>query len=194
MNLRKNPRYYPIYLNIEGLKCLVVGGGPVAERKVESLLKAGARVTVVSPDLTDRLSKLVKKGQVRHLPALYRTSHMKGMRLAIGATNNTPVNTRIFKDAERLGIVSNIVDVPALCRFIVPAVLKEGDISIAICTGGAAPVVSKVLKKDLGSGFLKKYARLASKVKRVRERAKTLPKAEKKAFWERLIEQWKNGR
>jgi siroheme synthase-like protein len=184
--MSRSKKYYPVFLDLESVSCLVVGGGKVAQRKVETLLSAGALVTIVSPDLTPALARLCRKGKIRHVMAEYQKGHLENMRLVIGATGSALVNEHIFNDAEDRGILSNIVDTPAQCRFIVPAVLRYRDISIAICTGGAAPAVSAILKRDLEKNVLPRVAPLVAALKKMRGRIKTLPHEKRMAFWERV--------
>jgi siroheme synthase-like protein len=150
----KTKRYYPINLDVNNLPCLVVGGGKVAERKVVTLLSVGAKLIVVSPAVTPLIGRLAQKGKITHIQSRYQTAHAKGMRLVIGATGDTAVNEKVFRDAEKRGIPSNIVDCPSLCRFIVPAVIQCGDISLAISTAGAAPGITALMRKEIEKTIL----------------------------------------
>src|SRR4030042_5638884 len=123
---------YPIFALIADRPCLVVGGGAVGERKVQDLLAAGARVTVVSPELTPALSALAAKGEVRHLQADFQEEQVEGMALAIGATDDQEVNARGSAAAQARGIMVNIVDQPDLCTFIVPAQGRRGGVTMAV--------------------------------------------------------------
>lgn len=151
--------YYPVFLNLDGKKVVVVGGGKVAERKVVSLVAAGADVTVVSPSLTRRLRKTLSEGRIRYISRIYRKNDVKGAFLVIAATDSPDTNRKVSKDAPAL---VNVVDVPAECNFIAPSVVRRGQLLIAISTGGVSPAFSKALRKELQvfygpefSGYLK---------------------------------------
>ena len=137
---------YPIFLNIEKTPCLVIGGGDVAERKVLSLIEAKAKVTVISPVITDALRKLVKTKKIRHIKRVYKEGDLKGFFLAISATSSLKVNKEVGKEAKNLDILLNVVDNPALCTFIVPSIVKRGDLRIAISTSGKSPYLAKTLR------------------------------------------------
>jgi precorrin-2 dehydrogenase/sirohydrochlorin ferrochelatase len=143
------PPYYPIYLNLAGRKCVVVGGGEVAERKIETLLAAGARVCLISPGLTPRLSQWVMAGKLVHVCREYLHGDLEGAYLVIGATDDTAINRQVAEDAERAGILVNIVDVPDLCNFIVPSVVVRGDLQLGISTGGKSPALAKKIRRQL---------------------------------------------
>lgn len=138
--------YYPAFLNLQEKKAVVVGGGNVAERKVLSLLKAAAAVTVISPVITSRLSKEKTKKNITHIARCYRKGDLRGSFLVIAATDNPSVNTRIAKDSPAL---VNVVDVPKECSFIAPSVIKQGPLTIAISTGGISPAFSKTIRLEL---------------------------------------------
>lgn len=138
--------YYPAFLNLLGVKAVVVGGGNIAERKILSLLKAGAAVTVISPALTARLCKEKTKKSIEHIARCYRKGDLRGSFLVIAATDNPSVNTQVAKDAPSL---VNVVDVPRECSFIAPSVIKRGPLTIAISTGGISPAFSKTIRQEL---------------------------------------------
>ena len=141
--------YYPVYLSLEGKKCVVVGGGEVAWRKVETLLAAGTKVCLVSPEITPGIDELVKAGKLVHIRREYRTGDLEGAFLVIGATDNEDINRQVACDAEKTGILVNIVDVPKLCNFIVPSKVERGDLIISISTGGTSPALAKKIRKQL---------------------------------------------
>lgn len=138
--------YYPAFLNLHRKRAVVVGGGKIAERKILSLLKAGAIVTVVSPALTSRLSKEKEKKSLTHIARSYRKGDLRGSVLVIAATDDPSVNTRVAKDAPSL---VNVVDVPKECSFIAPSVIKRGPLTIAVSTGGVSPAFSKTIRQEL---------------------------------------------
>jgi len=151
-------RYYPLFLDIAGRKCVVVGGGNVAERKAERLLACGACVEVVGKTLTPLLAAWKEEKKVGHLDADYQDACLTGAFLVIGATDDGAVNGRIAADARALGIPVNIVDDPARCDFILPAVLERGDLSIAVSTSGRSPALAKKIRRELEAVYGPEYA------------------------------------
>ena len=135
-------KYYPINLNIKDRLCVVIGGGRVAERKVRNLLLCGARVRVVSPDLTDRLSKWVIQRKIDDTRSEYRASHLKGAFLVYAATSDRKVNAGIARDAAKRKLLVNVVDSAKDSAFILPAVLRKRGVSIAVSTDGLSPATS----------------------------------------------------
>jgi precorrin-2 dehydrogenase/sirohydrochlorin ferrochelatase len=142
-------RYFPIFLDLRQKICVVVGGGRVAERKVLNLLKAGALVTVISPEITPSLRRLEEKGKIKHRSRPFRTGDLKSAHLVIAATDNRQTNERVFRVASSLRIPVNVVDDPSHCSFIVPAIISRGDILLAISTGGQSPALAKALREKL---------------------------------------------
>lgn len=157
--------YYPAYLDLRGKKAVVVGGGKVAERKIFSLMDAGAEITVVSPSLTKRLSRAKAERSISHLPRNYRKGDLRGSFIVIAATDSEEINSRVSMDAPAL---VNVVDVPSMCNFIAPSVVRRGSLTVAISTGGASPAMAKTLRKELenvyGSEF-SGYLRFARQVR-----------------------------
>lgn len=144
-------RYYPVFLNLKGRLCVVVGGGDVAERKVRGLLRAGARVRVVSPEITKGLEDLTKEGRIELIRRAYRSDDLKDAFLAIAATSDMDVNRSVFDDASDIPV--NVVDVPELCSFIVPSVVSRGALTIAISTSGVSPAMAKSIREELEDIF-----------------------------------------
>lgn len=187
--------FYPIFLNVKNLPCLVVGGGVVAERKIETLLGLCATITVVSPAVTDTIKEWANSGKITYINSLYESKHIDNMWMVIGATNDHAANEKIFQDSEKAHIISNIVDQPHICRFIVPAVIQQEGLSIAISTGGAAPSLSGMMRRELENDFVPKYLPAVEASRVVRSKVKNLPDDAKRAFWEMVrtsIEQWHN--
>lgn len=154
MRQSQNDRYYPVLINLSGKACLVIGGGRVAERKVRSLLKAGADVTVISPEVTEGIKRLYERGRIRLLQRRFRKGDLKKAFLVIAATSSAELHKRIAEDFK--GLI-NVVDKPELCNFIVPSVVKRGPLILAISTSGASPAMAKAIRKELeglyGKGF-----------------------------------------
>jgi precorrin-2 dehydrogenase / sirohydrochlorin ferrochelatase len=161
-------QYYPVYLDLRGRACIVVGGGTVATRKVESLLAAGARVTVVSPALTPALAALADTHEIVHHPRPYRASDLGGAALVFAATNDEEVHASIAADAAAAGVLLNVVDRPPLCSFIVPAVVRRGAVTIGISTGGASPALARRMRQDLEARIGPEYEIAATILARLR--------------------------
>jgi siroheme synthase-like protein len=163
-------RYYMACLDLEGRSCLVVGGGPVALEKVRGLLDCAARVTVVAPELVDELRAL----PVEVVERRYRPSDLDDRFLVVAATSTPDVNRRIYRDACARALLCNVVDVPELCTFILPAVLRRDPIAIAVSTGGASPALAQRIRDDIGDVVGAEHADLARRLRELRPRAKEL--------------------
>ena len=168
--MRPSPskNYYPAFLDITGKKCVVIGGGRVAERKCSPLIRAGARVVVISPKLTQGLEAFKKKGLISHIGRLYRRGDMKSAFVVIAATDSREINLKVVADAAIHHALLNVVDNPPLCNFIVPSVLRRGPLTIAISTGGVSPAMARTIRKsleELYSTELSKYLRLLNTIR-----------------------------
>ena len=161
-------RYYPIFLNLRNQRALVVGGGEVAERKVATLLETGALVDLVARDLTADLNKRVDADQVRFLGPEFHPGHLDGRFLVIAATDDKELNHRISLEAQQKGMLVNAVDQPADCNFIVPSVLRRGDLSIAISTSGKSPALARKIRKNLEDQFGEEYETFLTLMGRLR--------------------------
>jgi len=150
-------KYYPLYMNLKGRKCLVVGAGAVAARKVRSLLECGALVTVVGEDPVPALVRLEGE-RLTIRPRKFRRGDMGKYALVVGATDDSVVNRAVSRESRRRGIPVNIVDVPEESTFIVPAVHRRGDLAIAVSTGGRSPAAAKVIREDLEARYGAEYA------------------------------------
>lgn len=153
-------KYYPVFWDITGKKCVVIGGGDVAARKVARLLDCGAMVHVVSPLLIPELADLKKKGCIGHIAGEYADECLSGAALVIGATNDEEINASISRDAKSRGIPVNIVDDPQKCDFILPSLVERGDLTIACGTGGNSPALSRRLREELEAAYGEEYATL----------------------------------
>lgn len=173
--------FYPIFLELAGRSCLVVGGGRVAERKVEGLLGAGARVTVVSPSLSGRLQALAGEGRISHVRGEYAPEQLDGFQLVFAAAGDPEVSAGVARDARRRGVWVNVADDPGRCDFLLPAVLRRGKLVVAVGTGGASPALSRAVREELEAHLTEEYAVLAEVAAEVREelrRRGRLPGAE----------------
>ena len=183
-------RYYPINLDIRNRNCLVVGGGAVATRKVNTLITCGARVTVVSPETTDTLNRLADTGAITLIRRPYASSDLNGMFLVIGATDDSDLNRQIFEQAEKAGRLCNIADQPDLCNFILPSIVHRGDLILAISTSGQSPAFAKKLRQELEKTYGDEYALFLRLMGAIRKKLLSHahePEAHK-ALIERLIE------
>jgi len=163
-------QHYPMFVRMAGLRCAVIGGGTVAERKVTTLLGAAAVVTVVSPTLTDTLATLAANDRITHVPRRYHEGDLRGFRVAFAATNDDAVHAAIAREAEREGTWLNVVDRPQWCSFIVPAIVEQGDLTIAISTGGASPALARQIRTEVDRRFGPEYAQALTILRAVRER------------------------
>jgi precorrin-2 dehydrogenase/sirohydrochlorin ferrochelatase len=150
-------RYYPVHLDIQNRNCLVVGGGSVGTRKVITLLGCGARVTVISPAVSDRLQELARSDALTIKKRAYQGRDLDGVFLVIGATDDETLNHRISDDAERRNTLCNIADRPEVCNFILPAIVHRDDLVITISTSGKSPALAKKLRQTLENQFGKEY-------------------------------------
>ena len=180
-------RYLPISLALEGADCLVVGGGRVAARKARSLVACGAAVRVVSPEICPGLVEL---DGVEIIEEPFDAPHADGMTLVFAATDDPEVNRRVAAAARERGALVNVVDVPAECDFIVPSTLTRGDLTISVCSGGAAPALSRRIREGLEQQFPETYADFVALLAEVRTDIKgRLPDmARRKALFERLAD------
>jgi precorrin-2 dehydrogenase / sirohydrochlorin ferrochelatase len=181
--------FYIACLKLEGRRCLVVGGGDVGLEKVEGLLACNGDVTLVAPDAVDELRDLAAEGSIRWERREYEPRDLEGTFMVIAATSDTDVNIRIYEDAERRAMLVNVVDVPPLCNFILPAIVRTGPLAIAISTAGASPALAKRIRDQIADEYGQPYARLAILLNEVRGWAKgTLPTyQDRKAFFESIV-------
>ncbi len=150
-------RYYPVYLDIRGKKALVVGGGGVAERKVKGLVMAGAKVEVVSRDLSPGLRDMLDGGYIAYLGREYKEEYLEGAFIVIAATDNHDLNRKLSNDAKNRNLLVNVVDSPEDCNFILPSMVRRGDLVIAISTSGKSPGLSKRIRMKLEEIFPKEW-------------------------------------
>ncbi|MGI9099768.1 MAG: precorrin-2 dehydrogenase/sirohydrochlorin ferrochelatase family protein [Solirubrobacteraceae bacterium] len=182
--------FYIACLKLSGRRCLVVGGGDIGLEKVEGLLACDADVVLVAPDAIDELRALAGEGSIDWKQRTYEPGDLEGTFMVIACTNDTDVNISVFDDAERRAMLVNIVDVPPLCNFILPAIVRTGPLAIAISTAGASPALAKRMKREVAELFGEEYARLAIMLNDARGWAKgTLPTyQDRKAFFEGIVQ------
>jgi len=161
---------YPIYLELSGRRVVVIGAGAVAARKAQSLLDAGARLVIVAEHINDMLTALCQGTGAKLIESKYSKDYLVGAVFAIAATNNSQLNKQIYKDCQELEILCNVVDEPELCDFFVPAVVKRGDLQIAIGTEGNCPAYAGHLRKKLEQTFTEKHGEFLAELEAFRKR------------------------
>jgi precorrin-2 dehydrogenase/sirohydrochlorin ferrochelatase len=182
--------FYIACLKLTGRRCVVVGGGEVGLEKVEGLLACDGRVRLIAPTAVPELEQLAREGSIEWERRGYGgPEDLEGVFIAIAATDDTDVNIRIYEDAERRAMLVNVVDVPPLCNFILPAIVRTGPLAIAISTAGASPALAKRIKREVADSFGEPYARLAELLNEVRGWAKgTLATyQDRKVFFESIV-------
>jgi precorrin-2 dehydrogenase / sirohydrochlorin ferrochelatase len=181
--------FYIACLRLSGRRCVVVGGGDVGLEKVEGLLACDGDVTLVAPDAIEPLRELAEEGSIAWDRREYRREDLEGTFIVIAATSDTDVNIRVFEDAEERAMLVNVVDVPPLCNFILPAIIRSGPLAIAISTAGASPALAKRIRDEIAEEYGEPYARLAILLNEVRGWAKgTLPTyQDRKVFFESIV-------
>ena len=181
--------FYPISLDLKNRKCLVVGGGRVAERKVRSLLQCGAHVWVVSPELTGELQKLAAEGTISFVRRHYATEDLEECFLVISAVDDHEINSRVANDCSERSILVNVVDDPPRCLFAVPSVLRRGSLCIAVSTDGKSPLLARRIREELESLFGAEYDEFLEIMGEVRSRVlREIPdKEERRRIFECLI-------
>jgi precorrin-2 dehydrogenase/sirohydrochlorin ferrochelatase len=161
--------YYPIFLRVAGRLCVVIGGGRVAEQKVESLRRAGGHVTVISVQLTPRLAALAAAHDIVHEERNYASGDLAGFFLAYAATDDESVQARVVAEAQTAGVLLNVVDCPQACDFIIPSIVQRGELTIATSTGGASPAMARYIRQELERIFGPEYALALTLLRRLRE-------------------------
>ncbi len=181
--------FYIACLKLTGRRCLVVGGGSIGLEKVEGLLVCDADVTLVAPEIEPALREYVSEGTITWLARPYEPSDLEATFMVIAATNDSEVNIGVYEDADRRAMLVNVVDVPPLCNFILPAIVRTGPLAIAISTAGASPALAKRMKREVSELFGEAYADLAVLLNEVRGWAKaTLPTYhERRDFFESIV-------
>ena len=182
--------FLPIFLNLKGRHCTVVGGGEVAARKVALLRQAGAQVTVVSPVLGDTLARTAEVGEIEHIAEAYTEALLKESVLIIAATDRREVNEAVAEAAGRMNIPVNVVDSPDLCTFVMPSIIDRSPVMVAVSTGGSSPVLGRMLRQKLETTIPAGYGQLARLAKAFRDKVKTKFKSgvDRRLFWEKVLE------
>jgi precorrin-2 dehydrogenase / sirohydrochlorin ferrochelatase len=172
---------YPIFLKLEGHKVLVVGGGLVAEQKIEAVLRSATDVTVISPQITPRIRLWAHQGRIKHLGLEFRPGMTRGYFLVISCTDSEVTNRAVYQEARESGALANAVDDPGYCDFYAPAVVSRGEFQIAISTGGNSPALSQHVRKQLEQDFGPEYESWTAWLGRMRDTIrKVLPRTERR--------------
>lgn len=180
---------YPIQLEIEDIPCAVVGGGSVALRKVKSLVRRGARITVISPALSGGLASLAKEGAIRHIARGYKSGDMDGYRLVICATDDSEVNRQAAREARALGALVNVIDAPEEGNFTVPSIVDDAPLLLTVSTGGISPAFSRMMRQELTETYGAVHGTFLAKLGVWRDEVKDIlptPQA-RESFWRAVL-------
>jgi precorrin-2 dehydrogenase/sirohydrochlorin ferrochelatase len=178
---------YPLVVDLEGRKCVVIGGGSVAERKVEGLLAAGAMVTVVSPRLSQRLETLVINGEIQHQRRRYQRGDLAGASLAFVATGDPRLVTTVAREGRSRGVWVNAADDPEHCDFFLPSVVRRGSLLIAVATGGKSPALARAIREEIERLLPDDYAVLVETVAEVRRELRARGVSPDASSWNRAL-------
>jgi precorrin-2 dehydrogenase/sirohydrochlorin ferrochelatase len=179
--------YYPVLLDLAGRRCVMVGGGIIAGRRVDGLLTAGARVTVISPRLTRTLAALAAEGRIDHEAREYRDGDLDGADLAFVATDAGEVNAAVAREARARGVWINAADDPARCTFILPALVRRGDLTVAVATGGSSPALARAIREELETYLTDDYAILAAIAAEARREVRAAGRPVTADAWRRAL-------
>ena len=180
--------YYPLFLNIKDSNCVVIGGGAVAERKVRALIESGAKVTVISSIISGGLNQLAQQGVIKVVQRDYQPGDLAHALLVIAATPNPELNKEIALEGRRVKALVNVVDDPGNSDFIVPSVLRRGDIGIAVSTNGKSPALSRKIRSELEQYFPEEYSSLAIMIADVRQELKRKKAHINEQKWQESLE------
>ena len=196
MKKSKISTFYPILINLQRFPCLVVGGGQVAFRKIQSLLSYNVKITVLSPKICKPLKTLIKKNKIKIIPKAYSKEYIKNFRIIFCATDNQKISEQVHSDCKIGNKLLNVADVPDLCDFILPAVVRRGDLTISVSSQGRAPFFAKEIKNKIDHIFPSYYEDiidLAGKFRSTIMKSKKLnsPKIKEKAYMKFFMIDWK---
>jgi siroheme synthase-like protein len=179
--------FYPVSLDLDGRPCVVVGGGVIAQRRVEALLEAGAAVTVVSPGLTPALEDLVREGRIRHVARAYSPGDLAGAALALAAADDTTVTPAVAREARERGIWLNAADDPAHCDFVLPGIVRRGVLTVAVGSGGASPALTRALREYLDRELGDEWTALGDLAATARRDLRAAGRAADAETWRRAL-------
>ena len=192
------PEYYPVYLNLTGKCCVILGGGTIAQGKIAALRDAGASITVISPEATEGIKRAAQRRDVTWLEREYEPGDLEGAFIAVAATNVWHVNRQIYEESEARGVLLNVVDDPDQCSFIAPSIVRRDPITLAISTGGASPALARKMREVLSEARVLQWAELAgvlAQARRVIKDQRTIidPTRWQCVITEGLLELTRNG-
>ena len=179
--------YYPVLLDLTGRRCVMIGGGVIAERRVDALATAGAQVIVISPRLTPALAALAAEGRIEHEARGYREGDLAGADLAFVATDAGEVNAAVAREARERQIWVNAADDPARCTFILPALVRRGDLTVAVATGGSSPALARAIREELEAYLTDDYATLAAIAAEARKEVRASGRPVTAEAWRRAL-------
>lgn len=180
--------HFPIFVDLDGQPVLVVGGGEVAARKIRLLGNSGARPQIVARELNEELGELVGRGGAQHLATEFDVAQLAGMRLVVAATDDRELNRSVAAASEAAGLLCNVVDDPEASRYITPSIVSRGPVTVAISTGGAAPVLARRLRERIETLLPAAYGQVAAFMERNRSRVKALPVERRRQLWEDFLD------
>lgn len=183
-------QYFPMFVSLQQRCCIVVGGGDVAARKVSLLVRAGGDVTVISPQLCESLQRRAEEKQIRHMPRSFEAADIDRCACVIAATDDKEINQKVSKIAQDKNIPVNVVDQPELCTFVVPSIIDRSPVQVAVSTGGASPVLARLLRARLETILPSAYGSLASLMEEFRDKVKKhfSDGDKRRRFWETVIQ------
>ncbi len=182
-------KYFPVFLDGSKMNAMVVGGGDVAARKIELLLKTTTKITIVAPRVTEGIVHLIKENQLRWLQHNYKTGLLDNMTIVIAATDDSAVNEQVYHEAVQFNILANVVDQPALCTYITPAIIDRAPMIIALSSSGSAPILIRMLREQIEKILPQGYGRLADFSLKFRDHVKARIKGirNRRTFWENTL-------
>ena len=154
-------RYYPVFIDVKGRRCVVIGGGNIGQEKVEKLVESGADVVVISPEVNAHVQQRAESGEIAWVRRRYEAGDLEAAFIAIAATDDNGVNRQIAKEAKERNVLLNVVDVTHLCTFIAPSIATRGAVTVATSTGGASPALARTFREKLSTSRILEYADLA---------------------------------
>lgn len=182
-------KYFPVFLDAKNLSAMVIGGGEVATRKIELLLKSTTNITIMSEQVCSSVSRLINTHQLTWLPHNYQAGHMADITLVIAATDNMSVNEAIYQEAVPLKILTNVVDQPTLCTYITPAIIDRSPMIIALSSSGSSPILIRMLREQIEKTLPQAYGKLADFSYKFRDHVKARVKGlrNRRTFWENTL-------
>jgi precorrin-2 dehydrogenase / sirohydrochlorin ferrochelatase len=164
--------YFPIFVEMKNRRCLVIGAGTVGERKIAGLLDAGAAVTVISPEMTENIAGWFENKMIKWIARRYQPGDLSGYEIAFAATGDAAVNTQVFTEGRRFDVWVNSADDPKHCDFILPSVVRRGDLTVAVSSGGASPALARTVREELEMHLSQEYEQLAQIAAEARSEAR----------------------